>query len=124
ALIRVASNIGTNADRIKDLRAYTSSAFFRTVRSAKIAAEKDAALLEPLQTHHLESRAVSTMSTVPPVEQQILVQELLQRLNGVDREIYLARLKGKSFKQIDGALSLKAGTSENRYREAKRRLAR
>lgn len=119
--LKVAHQIGLNSENIKDLSAYTTSAFFRLAKSKKIAAEKAAALLEPLQDHHSGNRF---SSTVPSIDSQILFYQLLDRLNGLDREIYLLRLKGNAFAKIDETLSLKAGTSENRYREAARRLTR
>ena len=120
-LLKVARQIGLNIDDIKDLNAYTSSAFFRQAKTHKIAADKTAALLEPLHEHHLGSKY---SFTVPSIDNQILFYQLLDRLNGLDREIYLLRLKGNAFAKIDETLSLKAGTSEYRYREAARRLAR
>jgi hypothetical protein len=56
------------------------------------------------------------------IEKQILVRELLETLNGLDREIYLRRLNGFEFAEIDKALSLRPRTSEYRFREAKLRL--
>jgi hypothetical protein len=119
--LKVAHQIGLNSESIRDLSAYTNAAFFRLSKSKKIAAQKAASLLEPLQEHHVNSRA---SSTVPSIDSQILFYQLLDRLNGLDREIYLLRLKGNAFSKIDETLSLKAGTSENRYREAARRLTR
>lgn len=43
-------------------------------------------------------------------------------LDGLDREIYLRRLRGFKFKEIEAALLLKPRTSEYRFREAALRL--
>jgi hypothetical protein len=121
-LLTVAQHIGLNVAHIRDLSAYSKRAFARILKDQKMIAARQAVLLEPLQTHHMDSR--SNRSSVPPIEYQILLYQLLDTLNGLDREIYLARLKGHAFAKIDEALSLKAGTSENRYREAARRFTR
>jgi hypothetical protein len=121
-LLTVAQHIGLNITHIRDLSAYSKRAFARILKDQKVAAARQAILLESLQPHHMDSR--SDLSSVPPVEYQILLCQLLDTLNGLDREIYLARLKGHAFAKIDEALSLKAGTSESRYREAARRFTR
>lgn len=121
-LLTVAQHIGLNIAHIRDLSAYSRRAFARILKDQKINTAKQAILLEPLQAHHMDSQ--SKGSTVPPIQYEILLYQLLDTLNGLDRDIYLARLKGHAFAKIDEALSLKAGTSENRYREAARRFAR
>ena len=121
-LLIVAQHIGLNVAHIRDLSAYSRRAFARILKDQKVTTARQAILLEPLQAHHTNSR--SDPSIIPPIEYEILLYQLLDTLNGLDREIYLARLKGHAFAKIDEALSLKAGTSENRYREAARRFAR
>jgi hypothetical protein len=119
-LLAVARKIGSNIGHIKDLGAYSTTAFSRTVKQQKIAFEKETELLEPLQPYHVDERR----SSASAIEQQTLLRQLLDRLGGLERDIYLARLKGHEFAKIDKAFDLKPGTSENRYRQAARRLAR
>jgi len=123
AVLRTAVNVARNIDCAKDPSAYANRSFFRVDRNARIAASKEAALTEQLGPHHLNNQATS-LRAVEPVEQQVLIRELLEQLDGLEREIYLARLSGDSFKQIDKTLSLKPGTSEDRYRKAKYRLSK
>lgn len=122
-VLRTAVNVARNIDGARDPDAYTKRSFFRVDRSARIAARKEAALTEQLGPQHLSNQA-ATLQAVEPVEQQVLIRELLEQLDGLEREIYLARLSGDSFKQIDKTLSLKPGTSEDRYRKAKYRLSK
>jgi hypothetical protein len=121
-LLRAANNIGAQVGCIRDLPKYTEYSFFRVVKQAKIMRKKEDDRFEELGPHHLRRLAQHRRSD--PVEDQILIGELLEDLNGLDKEIYLRRLSGDSFERIDNELSLKPRTSEYRYREAKRRLRR
>jgi hypothetical protein len=118
-LIRVAENIGRQISKIKNLVAYTNYSFFWAVRNATRREREERALLEQLTVTHA---LTADTDEAKLIEQQILIRELLALLNGLDREIYIRRLNGLSFQQIDEDLSLKPRTSEYRYREAKLRF--
>ncbi len=119
-LINVASGVCANLGSVRNFAAYANRSIFRAARKAYVVEKKLETRLEPLPE---DSRSLEGLTTSPePVEDQILLQELLNHLNGLDREIYLRRLKGFSFVEIDTALNLKPRTSEYRFREAQLRL--
>jgi len=60
--------------------------------------------------------------SLEPIDQQILLDEMLSSLSGLDRDIYSLRLKGFSFVEIDKKLNLRPRTSEYRCRETESRL--
>ena len=120
-VLRTAVNVARNIDDARDPKAYTNRSFFVAGRNARIAAEKEAALTGPLGPQHFNGQ-VPGLQTVEPVEQQVLIRELLDQLNGLEKEIYLARLSGDSFKQIDETFNLKPRTSEDRFRQAQAKL--
>jgi hypothetical protein len=119
-LINAAANVCANIGTIRNFTAYANRSIFRAARQGYVAECKTQALMEPLsgRLRDVEDRTASTEA----VEQQILIEELLNALNSIDREIYVRHLKGQSFPCIDKALSLKPRTSEYRFREAQSRI--
>jgi hypothetical protein len=98
-VLRTAVNVARNIDCARDPSAYANWSFFRVDKNARIAARKEAALTEQLGPQHLNSQA-ATLRAVEPIEQQVLIRELFEQLDGLEREIYLARLSGDSFKPL------------------------
>ena len=120
ALVDAAFGICANLPSIRNLSAYVNRSMFRATRRAYVAERKLAQQSEPIQE---DTRTFEELTISPePIDQQILLEEMLSSLSGLDRDIYSLRLKGFSFIEIDKKLNLKPRTSEYRYREAQSRL--
>jgi DNA-directed RNA polymerase specialized sigma24 family protein len=120
SLINAASGVCANIGTIRNFAAYANRSIFRVARRGYVAEKKAEARLQPLPNdgRSLEDAKASSDA----VERQILLEELMSGLSPIDRQIYTLRLNGKSFIDIDEALSLKPRTSEYRFREAQSRL--
>ena len=120
-LINTASGVCANLGSIKNIGAYANRALFRATRKSRVAEKRLAERLVPIREETApESERLAT--PLEPVEQQILLDEMLSGLSGQDQEIYSLHLKGFSFAEIDKKLNLNPRTSEYRYREAQDRL--
>lgn len=119
-LMKIARAAARDIADIHNLAAYLSRSLFRASRKANIDEQTVATQFEEISQC---GKAIADRSTAS-IELQILIQELLEALDGLDREIYCLRLEGFKFKDIDKALSLRSRTSEYRFREAALRLRR
>ena len=120
-LLEIASRVSAQIGSVQNLAAYTGRAIFRASKKASIEERKWLKRFRQFMPQEAEALR-SSDPRCDPIEKQILVRELLETLNGLDREIYLRRLNGFEFAEIDKALSLRPRTSEYRFREAKLRL--
>ena len=120
-LINIATKISGQIQNIQNLLAYTHRAMFRASKKASLQEKKRLGKLEQLTPQEAD-RLCSSEERVEPVEKQILIRELLESLDGIEREIYLRRIQGYTFEEIDKILNLKPRTSEYRFGEAQARL--
>jgi DNA-directed RNA polymerase specialized sigma24 family protein len=121
-LINVALAVCAKIGGIRNLAAYLNKSVYTSVRKDSVAEKKR---LKAHQELPQDDRLSSEMTSVPEtIEQQVLLQQILDSLDGQDRQIYELHLKGYSFREIDERLRLKSRTSEYKYREAQSKLRR
>ena len=119
-LIKVASSVCAKLGGIRNLAAYLNKSVYKSVKKDFIA---ERAHIEAHQELPADDRLSSELTSIPEtIEQQVLIQQILDSLDGQDRDIYELHLKGYSFREIDERLRLKSRTSEYRYREAQSKL--
>ena len=115
-VFQVATRIGQKADLVENLRAYASRALFRVKKRPQIDAEQ----LSDIR----HANALTDASQIEQIEAQILVRELLDRLQETDREIFIRRMNGETCPEIDEAMNLQPRTSEKRTFICKNALRR
>jgi len=115
-VLQVAKNVSLRAHLVDNLRAYASRALFRVKRKPQI----DTVQLQEIQ----HSVALADTSDIEQIEAQILIQELLARLDRTDREIFTRRMNGETCPEIDEAMNLKPRTSDTRSTICKNALRR
>ena len=115
-VFQVAAKISQKAHLVENVRAYASRALFRVKKRPQIDAEQ----LSDIR----HANALSDASQVEQIEAQILVRELLDRLQETDREIFIRRMNGQTCPEIDEAMNLQPRTSEKRTLICKNALRR
>jgi len=113
-VLNAAASAMSRRDVVVNLRAYAARTIFRAIkRTADARAKKD-----PLvATASLD--VVSNFAGNDSIENTILVRELLDKLAPQDREIFVRKMEGETFPEIDGAMSLRPRTAEFRFRVCK-----
>jgi hypothetical protein len=113
-VIRAAQRVSRKLHVIDNLRAYATRAVSRALDKAERAEWK--------RNSHVSSRDMETIadySQTDKIENEILCRELLDKIEAQDREIFLRRIAGDTFPQIDCVLNLKPRTAERRFRLCK-----
>lgn len=120
ALIKAASAVCRKLGSIRDLAAYANRTVYRAIRDSYVAERQRQEASESLPDD--DRLAAEFTSAHHDIERQVLLQQVLDGLDGLDRQIYDLHLLGHSFREIDKQLRLKSRTSEYRYREAQSKL--
>jgi hypothetical protein len=115
-VLHVAKKISLRAHLVDNLRAYASRSLFRVKRKPQV----DAVQLRDVQ----HNAALTDSSQIEQIEAQILIQELLARLDRTDREIFVRRMNGETCPEIDEAMNLKPRTADTRTTICKNALRR
>jgi DNA-directed RNA polymerase specialized sigma24 family protein len=110
-VLRAAARVSRKLDFIGNLRAYASRAVSRALNKAEKAQKKKDALIS---FGNMETTA--DFSQNDKIENEILVRELLDTFTPQDREIFLRRMDGDKFPEIDSEMDLKPRTAEQRFR--------
>jgi DNA-directed RNA polymerase specialized sigma24 family protein len=110
-ILRAAARVSRKLDFIGNLRAYATRAVSRALNKAEKAQKKKDALLS---FGNMETAA--DFSQNDKIENEILVRELLDTFTPQDREIFLRRMDGDRFPEIDSVMNLKPRTAEQRFR--------
>jgi DNA-directed RNA polymerase specialized sigma24 family protein len=103
--------VSRKLDFIGNLRAYATRAVSRALNKAERGQKKKEALLS---FGNMETAA--DFSQNDEIENEILVRELLDTFTPQDREIFLRRMDGDRFPEIDSEMNLKPRTAEQRFR--------
>jgi DNA-directed RNA polymerase specialized sigma24 family protein len=99
---------------IGNLRAYATRAISRALNKAEKAQKKKDALIS-----FGDMETTADFSQNDKIENEILVRELLDTFTPQDREIFLRRMNGDTFPDIDSEMNLKPRTAEQRFRVCK-----
>jgi hypothetical protein len=116
-VLQAASRVGHRAHLIYNLRAYAMRAIFRARSKTKVSQVKQGQLVDVESAAELPDR-----SQADQIENRILVRELLETLCPQDREIFLRRMAGETYPEIDLAMNLKPRAAEVRFRICKHAL--
>jgi ECF sigma factor len=116
-VLRAAARMSKKLDLIGNLRAYATRAISRALNKAERAQQKKDALF----SFGDMERAVD-FSQTDKIENEILVREILDTFTTQDREIFVRRMDGDTFPEIDNEMNLKPRTAEQRFRVCKASL--
>jgi hypothetical protein len=117
-VLDAAARVLHRADSITNVAAYAKRAILRALRRAGLAQRrKDPLANSDALTDYSDFRHDS-------IENEILVRDLLDSVDVLDREIFQRRMNGETFRQIDCELNLHNRTAENRFGHCKRKLER
>jgi hypothetical protein len=101
----------SRVDVIENLRAYARRTIVRAIKKTTIAqARKD-----PLAASS-SLEGLCNLADNDKIENAILVRELLDTLAPLDREIFVRKMEGETFPEIDSEMSLRPRTAEFRFR--------
>jgi DNA-directed RNA polymerase specialized sigma24 family protein len=109
-ILQAARRVGRRAHLVENLRAYAMRAIFRAKRPVDPAQLKEEPLSQAEAAAELTDR-----SQVDQIENRILVRELLDTLSPHDQEIFLRRMAGDTFAEIDSGMNLRPRTAESRF---------
>lgn len=90
-VLQVARSVGRRAHLVENLRAYATRAIFRVKDSVGLAQPKE----EPLEDFEFAAQLIDG-SQVEQIENRILIRELLDALEPLDREIFTRRMRGET----------------------------
>src|SRR6185437_4196481 len=110
-VLRAAARVSRKLDFIGNLRAYATRAISRALNKAERAQIKKDALVS---FGNMET--IGDFSQNDKIENEILVRELLDTFTPQDREIFLRRMDGDRFTEIDNEMNLKPRTAEQWFR--------
>ncbi|HJT71261.1 MAG TPA: ECF-type sigma factor [Terriglobales bacterium] len=116
-VLRAAARVSRKLDLIGNLRAYATRAISRALNKAEKAQKRKDALVS-----FGDMEAAVDFSQNDKIENEILVRELLDTFTPQDREIFLRRMNGDKFPEIDSEMNLKPRTAEQRFRVCKASL--
>lgn len=116
-VLQAATRVGRRAQGVANVRAYAMRAIFRVKSKMGSAQVKE----EQLRDIEYDGKSPDR-SQVDQIENRILVRELLETLCPQDREIFLRRMAGETFPEIDSAMNLRPRTAEVRFRICKNAL--
>lgn len=116
-VLKAAARALGQAAAVQNLRAYAKQTILNALKKTSLARAKK----DPLAaSENLDY--ISDFTYVDKIESVILVRELLDTLSPQDREIFLRRMEGEVFPDIDREMSLKPRTSEFRFQISKKLL--
>jgi DNA-directed RNA polymerase specialized sigma24 family protein len=118
-VIQAATRVARRIHRIANVRAYAIHSIFRAGKKDKIAQAKGYAKEDEL-TSLGDVGFLLDCSQPDKIENRILIRELLETRSPQDREIFLRRMAGETFPEIDGEMHLKPGTAATRFKTCKK----
>lgn len=113
---RVVAQSRNGNHKIRDLHAYLFRALIRRVNRAR---RRELLLMEHLPAASNESHGLHSSEKV---ELEILVNELLSRIDPVTRDMFYRRAAGYSWREIGRAYGISAHAAESRFSQALRKL--
>ena len=113
-VLRAAARVSRKLDLIVNLRAYATRVISRALNKTETAQKKKDALFS-----FVNMESAVDFSQNDKIENEILVRELLDTFTPQDREIFLRRMDGDTFPDIDREMNLKPRTAELRFRICK-----
>jgi hypothetical protein len=116
-VLRAAARVSRKLDLIRNLRAYATRAISRALNKAERAQHKKDALFS-----FGDTESAVDFSQTDKIENEILVREILDTFTKLDREIFVRRMDGDTFPEIDNEMNLKPRTAEQRFRVCKASL--
>jgi RNA polymerase sigma factor (sigma-70 family) len=118
-VLRAATKVGLRVHAVENLWAYANRTIFRAIRKATNAQSKKdrivvKAFIEVTPKH----------TAADQTESSALVRDILDTLSPRDREIFVRRMAGDTFLEIDQEMNLSSGTANRRFRACKNALRR
>jgi hypothetical protein len=116
-VLRAATKVGLRIHAVDNLWAYANRTIFRAVRKAANAQIK--------KDHTVIKAAMLTSPShlaADQIEISALIRDVLDTLNSQDREIFVRRMAGDTFLEIDQEMGLSSGTANRRFRACKNTL--
>ena len=109
-VLKAAADSLSRAGIVANLRAYATRSIFRALKRETVAQAKKEGIAAAGLERNLDFAGNDS------IDNAILLREVLDTLAPQDREIFVRKMEGETFPEIDSSMSLKPRTAEWRFR--------